>query len=273
MKAIASILLHLDAAPHSRDRLGLAARLAGRLDAGLLALYGAAPSAASHFPLPLGGGGLTLDDVQRDEARRAQARAWFEETAAAAGAPRLNWSELHAVAPLADAFARQALLHDLVVVGQHDPDVAGAAGVPADFAEQVVIDSGRPALLVPYAGRFDEVGRRVVVAWKPSREAARALSAALALLQPGAQVHVLSWGGDPAELRPLLQQHGVEAQFHAEGGDEGQVGELLLSRVADLGADLLVMGCYGRSRTRERLLGGASRSIFGAMTVPVLMSH
>jgi nucleotide-binding universal stress UspA family protein len=272
MKAIASILLHLDAAPQSRDRLTLACRLAQRLDAGLLALYGAAPSATTLLPLPLGGGGLTMADVQLDERRRAQARDWFEE-AAASGLHKLNWSELHATAPGAEAFTREALLHDLVVIGQRDPQAADDAGVAADFTEQVVIDSGRPALVVPFAGRFHDVGQRVVVAWKPSREVARALSASLALLQPGAQVHVLSWGGDPTELRPLLQHHGVEAQFHAEGGDEGQLGELLLSRAADLGADLLVMGCYGRSRTRERLLGGASRSVFGAMTVPVLMSH
>lgn len=272
MKAIASILLHLDAAPQSRDRLALACRLAQRLDAGLLALYAAAPSATSLMPLPLGGGGLTMEDVQRDERRRAQARAWFEE-AAASGPPRLNWSELHATAPGAEAFSRQALLHDLVIVGQQDPEAVDDAGVAGDFTEQVVIDSGRPALVVPFAGRFQDVGKRVVVAWKPSRESARAVSASLALLQPGAQVHVLSWGGDPTELRPLLQHHGVEAQFHSEGGDEGQVGELLLSRAADLSADLIVMGCYGRSRTRERLLGGASRSVFGAMTAPVLMSH
>jgi nucleotide-binding universal stress UspA family protein len=271
MKPIASILLHLDAAPQSRDRLTLACRLAQRLDAGLLALYAAAPSGTSLMPLPMGGGGLTMQDVQRDEERRAQARAWFE--AAATGQPRLNWSELHATAPMAEVFARQALLHDLVVIGQHDPDSSDAAGVAPDFAEEVVIDSGRPALLVPFAGRYHDVGQRVLVAWKASREAARALSAALALLQPGAEVHVVSWGSDPSELRPLLQHHGIEAQFHAEGGDEGQVGELMLSRAADLGADLIVMGCYGRSRTRERLLGGASRSVFGAMTVPVLMSH
>lgn len=272
MKPIASILLHLDAAPQSRDRLTLACRLAQRLDAGLLALYAAAPSGTSLMPLPMGGGGLTMQDVQRDEERRARARAWFEE-AAATGQPRLNWSELQAIAPAAEAFSRQALLHDLIVIGQHDPDSSDAAGVAPDFAEEVVIDSGRPALLVPFAGRYHDVGRRVLVAWKASREAARALSAALALLQPGAEVHVVSWGSDPSELRPLLQHHGIEAQFHAEGGDEGQVGELMLSRAADLGADMIVMGCYGRSRTRERLLGGASRSVFGAMTVPVLMSH
>ncbi|NML14516.1 universal stress protein [Azohydromonas caseinilytica] len=272
MKSIASILLHLDAAPHSRERLALACRLARRLDAGLLALYGAAPSATSLVPLPMGGGGLTMEDVQRDEQRRAQARAWFEE-AAAAGQPKLNWSELRAAAPVAEGFAREALLHDLIVIGQQDAEADDNAGLPDDFAEEVVIDSGRPALLVPFAGRFQDVGQRVLVAWKPSREAARALSAALALLQPGAQVHVVSWGSDPTELRPLLQHHGIEAEFHAEGGDDGQVGELLLSRAADFGADLLVMGCYGRSRTRERLLGGASRSVFSAMTVPVLMSH
>jgi nucleotide-binding universal stress UspA family protein len=51
------------------------------------------------------------------------------------------------------------------------------------------------------------------------------------------------------------------------------VGEILLSRIADLGADLLVMGAYGHSRVRELLLGGATRAVLRSMTVPVLMSH
>lgn len=52
-----------------------------------------------------------------------------------------------------------------------------------------------------------------------------------------------------------------------------EIGAQILSRAADFGADLIVMGAYGHSRLRELALGGATRSILEAMTVPVLMAH
>jgi nucleotide-binding universal stress UspA family protein len=61
--------------------------------------------------------------------------------------------------------------------------------------------------------------------------------------------------------------------MHLEPGEPEGLGEILLSRLSDLGADLLVMGCYGHSRAREWTLGGASRTILASMTVPVLMAH
>jgi nucleotide-binding universal stress UspA family protein len=70
-----------------------------------------------------------------------------------------------------------------------------------------------------------------------------------------------------------LARHGVKAQIERTVSARMPVGEVLLSRVADLGADLIVMGAYGHSRAREVLLGGATRSVLPSMTVPVLMSH
>lgn len=69
-----------------------------------------------------------------------------------------------------------------------------------------------------------------------------------------------------------LLRHGVNARAES-GVTESSFGDALLSRVSDLGADLLVMGGYGHSRLRERIAGGVSRQIFSQMTVPVLMAH
>jgi hypothetical protein len=188
----------------------------------------------------------------------------------------VRWAELSPLQALIPGFVRQSYLHDLVVLGQYDGSDAGVdarAGVPPEFAASVVVDSGKPVLVVPWAGSFHVVGRRVLIAWKPTREAARALSAALPLLQPGAHVHVCSWGCDPAQVQPLLLRHGIEPSISREGSDEGNVGEVLLSRAADLNADLLVMGCYGHARARELLLGGATRTVLSSMTLPVLLAH
>jgi nucleotide-binding universal stress UspA family protein len=147
----------------------------------------------------------------------------------------------------------------------------------------VTLASGRPILVVPYAGRFETVGRCVLIAWNVSREAARAVADAMPLLAAADVVTVLAVdpppgpGGDGdlpgADIALHLGRHGVEAQIERTVSADVPIGEVLLSRAADLGADLLVMGAYGHSRTRELLLGGATRSILASMTIPVLMSH
>lgn len=172
---------------------------------------------------------------------------------------------------------RRALYADLLVLGQRDPDDPAASELPPDFVPQVLVGSGRPALVVPCAGPFATVGRRVLIAWKETREAARAVTAALPWLVRAASVHAIACGPDADEalrrLRTYLSAQGValETQRHEPG--ETDAGEKLLSAAVDMGADLLVMGCYGHSRAREWVLGGATRSVLRSMTLPVLMSH
>jgi nucleotide-binding universal stress UspA family protein len=217
-------------------------------------------------------GAQALFDTARevDGNRVRLARERFE---AAAPGPRMRWAELvdNSVIP---GFAREALGADLLVLGQHDPNDPEGQAVPADFVESVIVDSGRPAIVVPYAGEFADFGRNVLVAWKATRESARAVAAAMPFLEAAKTVHVSSWDGtEPHQIDVLLRSHGIDARFHREGRAGADIGEYLLSRAAELGADLLVMGCYGHSRARELVLGGASRSVLDAMTLPVLMVH
>ena len=80
--------------------------------------------------------------------------------------------------------------------------------------------------------------------------------------------------GVPLDVERYLRLHGVQARLQHYGEEpNGDLGELLLSRAADLDADLLVMGCYGHSRARELVLGGVTRTVLRSMTLPVLMSH
>jgi nucleotide-binding universal stress UspA family protein len=107
------------------------------------------------------------------------------------------------------------------------------------------------------------------------------VTAALPFLQRAKHVHVLAWGdaGDPAvgghrlDLDGYLQLRGVTPTWHRGGKEPEALGELLLSRVFDLGADLLVMGCYGHGRAREWALGGVSRTLLRSMTLPLLLAH
>jgi nucleotide-binding universal stress UspA family protein len=171
---------------------------------------------------------------------------------------------------------------DLTILGQLDPDPGHPESV-GPRPELVALASGRPILVIPYAGHFDKVGRRVVVGWNSTREAARAVNDAMPLLAAAEIVTVLTidareaprgHGQVPgADISLHLARHGVKAQVEQTVSADLSVGDVLLSRAADLGADLLVMGAYGHSRLRELLLGGATRTLLGNMTIPVLMSH
>ena len=149
----------------------------------------------------------------------------------------------------------------------------------AHIPEYVVLAAGRPVLVVPYIGARDTVGARIVVAWDGSREAARSIADALPFLTGAETVTLLMIDATnnpdiaPDDIRRYLARHTVDAELVATPSASLDVGDGLLSRVADLDADLLVMGAYGHSRLREFVMGGASRYIFQHMTVPVLMSH
>lgn len=268
-----SILLHLDNSAHAAQRIQVAQQLADAFDA-QVSTVPCVRSALMRYPFSLESGAQAVEIMKDlDLANRNRMHAAF--TAAAAGSPRLHWTE-----PLADApwgLVRRALYADLMILGQRDGDDPAADDLPADFLPSLLIESGRPALVLPYIGAPAAIGRTVLVAWKETREAARALTAALPWLRRAQQVHAICYGEDAdAALRSLrdhLAAQGVAATVHAQGAETRDAGNDLLSRAADLGADLLVMGCYGHSRTREWVLGGVTRAILASMTVPVLMVH
>ena len=169
---------------------------------------------------------------------------------------------------------------DLVVYGQASRDYR----VPSGFRpEDIVTACGRPVLVTPYAGIIETVGRRVLIAWDGTREATRALHDALPLLGAAEIVTIVtvrareaSFERDPPGLDRIvrhLERHGIAARAeHTLQGDL-PISDVLLSRAADLDADLIVAGAYHHSQFREALLGGVSRELLDHMTVPVLMSH
>ncbi len=280
MNAIKSILMHLDDSPACATRLRAANAIAETMDASVTALYAVLPAFMQYAMAYSAGAEVAPLMLAFEADRRARTRALFDATVGSGAAKRLTrveWAEC--VGEPAWGFASQALVADLLVLGQRLEAGDSPAGVTPDFNESVLIDSGKPALLIPSIYKAEPIGRVVLVAWKPTREAASALRAALPFLQRAQQVHVATWsepGADEAagpDVEAALRRHGVTAIVHRDVASSRDVGELLLSRAADLSADLLVMGCYGHSRAREWALGGASRSVLESMTVPVLMAH
>lgn len=273
------VLVHLDATQTAPARLAAGRRIAEEHGAAFAALYAVTPVFVEVPDMPAMSPGLVRNLEELDNERRTRTRTAFDRAMSTPG-PVASWSDTSEV-PLTGAFVQQAIYADLLVLGQRDPADPLRTAVPPDFNESVILGSGRPALVVPYVGWSSGIGDTVAIAWKPTAEAARAVAAAMPMLQRARRVHVLAWGaaqrpaitGPALDFDGYLRLHGVEATWHREDEEPAAAGDLLLSRAFDLDADLLVMGCYGHSRARELVLGGVSRTVLRSMTLPVLMSH
>lgn len=275
--ALKNILVHVDGSPAGRVRLDLALALAVR-DAAHLAivhLFGWQP-----FPgylvaeMPQG----LIDQMRQSARERAEAVEAESRRVCDLAGVAAEWRMVETFDPT--TVARHARYADLAIVGQDNPDDGQEL---KGIAEAVVLESGRPALVVPYAGRFETVGKTVLVAWDGGREATRAVNDMLPLLSGDARVSILALdpdrtlagnAGTPGQDIALhLARHGVKVEASHYVTDQISVGDLLLSRAADFGSDMIVMGGYGHSRMREVVLGGTTRHLLQHMTVPVLMSH
>lgn len=273
MSTLKALLVHVDSTPQAAVRLKLAEQLALAHGARATAMY-AVNSALLRYPMALAAGAEMAPLLtQVDEQRLTAARELF---AASVDRQRMDWLEVNGP-PILET-ATQAFYADLIVLGQRSSDVTRDVDVPADFVSSVVIDGGRPTLVVPHIATSPVKLERVLIAWKPTRESARAVSAALPLLLQARQVTVVSFdegesAASEAGIVGYLRLHGVQAGFKREVAVAGDVGEQLLSLAADEQSDLLVMGCYGHGRAREWALGGVTRTVIESMTLPVLMSH
>jgi nucleotide-binding universal stress UspA family protein len=184
---------------------------------------------------------------------------------------------------LIPAVSRRAHAADLVVAGQADPDNPLPVSART-LLEDLLMTAGRPLLLIPYAGQFDSIGASTLVGWTPTRESARALHDALPLLSPSSKVTVLTVETSrpppdvavlpTAEIAEHLARHGLDVSAARTVVSDGlSPADALLDYASDMGADLLVVGGYGHSRTREMILGGVTKDLLQHMTLPVLMSH
>ncbi|HYW03434.1 MAG TPA: universal stress protein [Gammaproteobacteria bacterium] len=279
-----SLLACIDQDTQHAHVMETALDLAGRFSAWLTGLHVYVPTAfaeSAGMALPVWGGGDAMEREQKQAREQAaKLEAELQTAAARRGVSQLEW-QFH-WGELAPSVARHARYSDLVVMGQHDPG-RPESRVGFDSPAEVAVLSGRPVLVLPYAGHARRPGKRVLVAWDGSNEAVRAVTASLPLLAEAdsVQIVVVDGGrGSPAtgEERPgtglagYLERHGIDAGISTIYGGGLSVAETLLSAVADKDADLLCMGAYGHSRLRELVLGGVTREMMRHMTVPTLIA-
>ena len=287
---VASILAVLDGGAGSGSVLKAGVALGRRFDAVVDLLH---VEVEVKDALPLfgeGASGAMVEQVIESiragaQARRAEARRLYEADCVKAGVPVVEEGAApkvgefvvrfcHVVGREADEVTRRGRLSDLVLIAKPSPErEVGDSTV----LEAAMFETGRALLMVP-PDLPEPFGDNVAVAWDGSREAARAVAAALPILRRAGRVEIMtaqtgSVAAKPSELGHYLARHGIESQTWAFTPGPDPIGKELMIQCAEAGADLLVMGAYGHSRFREMVLGGATRGIIANAALPVLMAH
>lgn len=282
---IKTILVHLDTEQHAADLIGMAASIAEKTTAHLIGLH-VVPDVyvAATIPAEVIG---ELIEAQREanEGVAAKVEARFRQAVAGLRSPT-EWRKDQArFETVADVVIRHGRTTDLLVLGQSEEKLNFYSS--ADTSGDIMLRAGRPVLMVPLKGPNGPIGKRILVAWKDTREAARAVFDAMPFLVDADMVHILTVkqpsgrNTDATRVMPIpaadiaatLAHHDVRCEIIEKAGPESSAGAQILAQVKERRCDLVVMGGYGHSRMREIIFGGATRSLFDTMTVPVLMSH
>ena len=269
--SLKNLMVHLDQGPRTRIRMELAVALAQKHQARLLGVFGQRAWAQQV--------GIVVSWPSPEYLAAAEeTRALFGK--ASAGLAQAEWLDINRGSD--NELLRQitdiARYSDLIVMGQYEDEASPL--LPKELPEEVILNSGRPVLMVPYAGNFSANFRHPLIAWNKSREAAHALNDALPLIEACDEVTVVSLDTRHeqataccAELTCHLACHGIKARTDILVVDDIGVMDMLLNRVTDRDADLLVMGAHGQIGFPFVSRGAGTRYILRHMTVPVLLSN
>jgi nucleotide-binding universal stress UspA family protein len=265
------ILVHLDGGDRDALRVTAAAQVATRFGARLTGLF--ARQENQGLAVIARRGSDTFEEAaELSEKQFADALAGFDVES--------RWWRL-AHGETAHVLAETAIcarFHDLTILGQHHE----GKNAPDNLIEHVVLQAGRPVLILPSVGQYPTIGSNALVAWNGGREAARALNDAMPLLEGAELAEIVSVRPSdarapdtpvpPLSITDHLARHGAKVTREVLAGEDIGVMDLLLSRAFDQGADLLVMGALSGEGLRF-FKGAGTRHILKHMTLPVLMSH
>lgn len=271
MTSLKNLMVHLDQGERTSARLALAVSLARQHQARLLGVFGQRAPAApvgrvSHWP-----------SSEYAQARDASREMFAKATV---GLPQADWHDINrgTDAEVLHQITELARHADLVILGQHDerfPDYPSK-----DLVREVILECGRPVLVIPYAGDFTEVGKHPLIAWNNDREAARTLGDCLPLIAGCDEAMVISFTTHIeesstccSEVARHLETHGIKARTEMMLVQDFRIMDTLLNRACDWSADLVVMGAHGQIGFPFVSRGAGTRYILQHMTVPLLMSH
>lgn len=274
-----TIVVHVSDSPAFERSLAVAARLALEHEAHLVGSAVTGLSLQAFLVLTAPATTLLAPDF---DVLRQRAQRQLEGFATAASRHGVTSIEQRLIEDDAErALLLESRYADLLVLSAGTPP-EGRAHLTADLPDYLALHGTRPVLVVPPDYGSDTVGRTVVVGWDAGPEATRAVTAALPLLRRAQQVIVAVVNADPltgghgaqpgSDVATWLSRHGVPVDVVREHAHDGAA-TALLGIARDASADLIVAGAYGHNRIREWFIGGATRELLDAGTVPLLLAH
>lgn len=282
---LASIMVHVGADAGTHGRIDIARSLATRFKARLIGIAGQAPPLTVSGDIvgetDRRGGGDFVEGDEVEQPDTAAIETWLTALQAAFEEKAPTNADVTfrcAVEQPTELIVREARAADLLILGRTAAsDIAERAVDPA----KVLMRSGRPVLVVPDA-LATLSAEHVVVAWKETREARRAVCDALGLLKGAREVTIAAVdeanqrAADSAALDDVaayLARHGVRVGATIARAYPGSVGSALAAIAGEKGADLIVAGGYARSRLSERVFGGVTRDLIGSSPLCCLLSY
>ncbi len=274
------ILVHIPTERPMRPAIDGSVSLAANLNAHLDAVAVGYVATSAAYVMEGGAAVAAVFELERERAveRAEAALAIFKSEAANAGISYTCHALGAIPADAAGSVGEMARLHDLSVVLQPDP---AQSSFDNDLPSEILFQSGGPVLFLPYTFRGAFKANRIGICWDGSRLAARAVRDAAPFLARCAEIVIISVNETEAVaveasasgLARHLGRRGLSTRTVSLTATRADIQPTILSLAADESLDLLVMGGYGHSRLQERVLGGVTRAMLEAMTVPTLMSH
>lgn len=274
IKSIYTIVdLNTDPSPARQITLDIASRFGAHVTALAPAVEPYVPGYLAA-PMPLDYVMVAVEEGEKlaDKAAKAFARA------AAVSDVQVETRTLTAMAGTTGAVISQAHLTDLVVIGKESGETVEP--MRGALIEGFLFDAGVPTLIVPESYKPHFKLDKVMIAWDGSATSARAVHAAMPLLEETKSVEIVAAASAKnsdkilgGEVAVYLARHGLDVTVHVLDRKGHEPAYALLEHAGAIHADYIVMGAYGHSRIREFIMGGTTRNILDDLTIPVLMAH
>ncbi|MDF0579635.1 universal stress protein [Bradyrhizobium yuanmingense] len=274
------ILVHIPTERPMRPAIEGSVSLAAKLNAHLDAVAVGYVATSTAYVMEGGAAVAAVFELERERAveRAEAALAVFKSEAANAGISYTCHALGAIPADAAGSLGEMARLHDLNVVLQPDP---AQGSFDNDVPSEILFRAGGPVLFLPYTFRGAFKAKRIGICWDGSRVAARAMRDAAPFLARAEEIVIItvnetddvSGEASASGLARHLGRRGLSTRTVSLTATRADIQPIILSLAADESLDLLVMGGYGHSRLQERVLGGVTRTMLEAMTIPTLMSH
>lgn len=267
--AYANIMVPVDLSSETSNRVRLATGLADRFSSRLIGVAARPLYAPLYFENPSEGvpGMMELEEKMAAE-KIAEAKAAFRQMVGACR--QVDWRQTFDSPN--DFVLEQARAADLIIVGCPGEGTAAPNSMSVNGAN-IVMDAGRPVLFVP-PGTDDLSGNRIVIGWKDTREARRAVWDSLGFLKRAEEVFVVAEQKSSADdVVAYLGRHDIDAISIDGLNPELSTAESLIRTAQREKADMIVCGAYGHSRTREWVFGGVTRELLDHSPLCCLMAH